>query len=80
VDIIYYRLVFIASTLYYSDILLFEVLYSDSTVFSVSRIKRLLGYLTAKLNLALYSGTLVTVLFILLNGLAGTDFWSTPLY
>ena len=42
--------------------------------------KRLPGYLTAKLNLTLYPGTLATVLFTLSNGLAGTDFWSTPLY
>jgi len=80
VDIIYYKLIFIASTPYYGDISLFEVLYSDSTVFFVSRMKRLSGYLTAKLNLALYPGTLATVLFTLPNGLAGTDFWSTPLY
>jgi len=49
-------------------------------VLSVSRMKRLPGYLTAKPNLALYQGTLATVLFTLPNGLAGTDFWSTPLY
>jgi len=80
VDIIYYRLVFIVSTPYYSDILLFKVLYSNFTVLSVARMKRLSRYFTVKLNLALYLGILVTVLFTLLNGLAGRDFWSTPLY
>jgi len=80
VDTTYYRLAFIASTSYYGDISSFEASYSDSTVLSVSRMKRLPGYFTAKPNLALYPGTLATVLFTLPNGLAGTDFWSTPLY
>ena len=79
VNTTYHRLAFIVLIPYYGDILLFEVLYSDSTMFSVSKIKRLPGYFTAKPNLALYPGTLATVLFTLSNGLAGTDFWSTPL-
>src|SRR6266536_5205712 len=80
VDITYHRLAFIASTPYYGDISSFKASYSDSTVLSVARMKRLPGYLTAKPNLALYQGTLATVLFTLPNGLAGTDFCSTPLY
>ena len=80
VNITYYKLAFIVSTLYYSDISSFKTSYSNSTILSVSRIKKLPEYLTAKLNLALYPGTLATVLFTLPNGLAGTDFWSTPLY
>ena len=51
INIIYYKLAFIALTPYYGDILLFEASYSNSTMFFVVRMKRLPGYLDTGPNL-----------------------------